>query len=157
MISKISAVSPNFSGSVRIGKNKEERKQIAKDILNVPDDNRAYFIESINSTKAILAARTPESVKLTLNVRKSADDEGLYQGITVYATDSDKDDSLIVGKPVVMDYVFDGEENGYFGVDINDKLSDLRESVLNDVAAGYVPKQSKETPKTVDEVLERLN
>ena len=155
MISKISAYSPNFSGSVRIGKNNEERRQIASDILNIPEDNREYFIESINATKAILAARTPNDVNLTLHVENYNHEDGLYQGIAIEATDSDTDDAVIVGK-TYMDYIFHGEENGYFGVDIGDKFAEFRENVLNNVTDTYVAKQHKGAPTSTEEVLDRL-
>ena len=156
MISKISAQSPNFSGNVRIGENKAERTQIAKDILNIPEENRGYFLESINATKAILAARTPEDVNLMIHVRKSDDEEGLYRGVSVHVTDSKSNIDSIVGKRINLDYIFGGEENGYFGVDVKDKLAELRESVLNDVAPADVQKHAEDAPKNIKQVLDRL-
>lgn len=155
MISKVLLSGPNFNGQVKIGKDKKEKTRIAKDIKNVPENYRNYFIDSINATKAVLAARTPDDTKLTLHLRKYSKEEGGYKGIVANATDDNNLDKTI-GVSAKMDYIFDGEENEHFGTDVEDRLSELRETVLNKISTIKEQGKREEVPKTTKEILNRL-
>lgn len=152
MISKISAYSPNFNGQVKIGKNKKERVQIAKDIKSVPETNRGCFLDSINETKAILATKTPHNVNLTLHVKSYSDCDGLYRGLSVHATD-DNNQNERVGQYADVDYAFEGVKKEDFNTDVEKSFNFLQKTVLDNVKA---VETSNSVPKTTKEILNRL-
>ena len=148
MISKVSSVNPSFSGTCKIGKNREERSQIADVIKKIPKNNREEFVNLLKFTKNAIAANTAPDEKFTIHLTKYNSNycrSGLYLDI---------EDNKRKIRTMRRDMPMTFERNRVPDSAFAENMRYVFVSAVNDVIHSVTPK--KGAPTTKKEILDKL-
>ena len=154
MISKISSISPNFSGQVRIGKDDKERNQIAKTIMGVPETFRSGFISAVNDFQYSVSKKTPDSANLTIHMKYFPHSDGISSNNVQIDVTNDNDEDKKIGYGIAAAYFSSyGIEKNFINV-VNKSLDSYKKEIISSIKSEGKPENKP--PQTEKEVLNLL-